>query len=369
MLVRYRMNSSITIAQFKDDILKIITGQISAVANLSDGCDKSNSQVLGAYPANVYSAVDAASFTFSKVHNEYADVTHYFRLGFDSTVMNAWTLAQGYNSGSNVLLNSQSLTDEFSVHRITSRPIDNGELNIVDSTVFDSFWGLTTPRSAGVAVGDRIETLSPRFDVPAILPGTRIAQQNTGTQGQAGIYKVSKLQTVSSQSIAFSRETSVLSLATTAFDAVKQPTGIDFVITNKLFFISSPASGINLGIFDLGKNGLSREYDTSMLMASIDLNNSLVKIPYYYKFSTFSFGTLTDILITGQRPIKQFEFDNSLVVIENPAFANQIQNGNAISTIYGLFLIPTNTLGNNTVYQDSANLRRLVINDYAILTE
>jgi hypothetical protein len=362
------MNSSITIAQFKDDILKIITGQISAVADLSDGCDKSNSQVVGAYPANVYSAVDAASFTFSKVHNEYTDVTHYFRLGFDSTVMNAWTLAQGYNSGSNVLLNSQSLTDEFSVHRIT-RAIDNGELNISSNNNFDDFWGINTPRSSGIAVGDRIETISPRTDIAFILPGTRIEQQNTGNQGQAGIYKVSKLQTVPSQSIAFSRETSVLSLATTAFDAVTQPTGIDFVITNKLFFISSPASGINLGIFDLGKNGLSREYDTSMLMASIDLNNSLVKIPYHYKFSTFSFGTLTDILITGQRPIKQFEFDNSLVVIENPAFAEQIQNGNAVSVIYGLFLIPTNTIGNNTVYQDSANLRRLVINNYAILTE
>jgi hypothetical protein len=315
----------------------------------------------------VYSAVDAASFTFSKVHNEYADVTHYFRLGFDSTVMNAWTLAQGYNSGSNVLLNSQSLTDEFSVHRLVSPTFSSSTLTTFD---FDSFWGVS-PKSAGLAVGDRFETVSPRTDAPNIIHGTRIVGQLTGTTGQVGNYLLNKNQIIPGTSgvAAVSRETSVLSLATTAFDAVSQPTGIDFVITNKLFFISSPASGINLGIFDLGKNGLSREYDTSMLMASIDLNNSLVKIPYHYKFSTFSFGTLTDILITGQRPIKQFEFDNSLVVIENPAFAEQIQNGNAVSVIYGLFLIPTNTIGNNTVYQDSANLRRLVINNYAILTE
>jgi hypothetical protein len=283
--------------------------------------------------------------------------------------MNAWTLAQDYDSNTNVLINSQSLTDEFSVHRISSRAIDDGELSISSNSNFDNFWGINTPRSSGIAVGDRIETISPRTDIAFILPGTRIEQQNTGNQGQAGSYKVSKLQTVPSQSIAFSRETSELSLATTAYNEVTQPTGIDFVVTDKLFFISSPSSGINLGIFDLGKNGLSREYDDSMLMASIDLNNSLVKIPYYYKFSTYSFGTLTDILITGQRPVKQFSSNNLLVVIENPAFTLQEQNGNAVSAIYGLFLIPDNTIGNNTVYQDSANLRRLVINNYAILTE
>lgn len=367
MLVRYRMNSSITIEQFKDDILKIITGQISTVANLSDGCDKSNSQVAGAYPTGSYSAVDAASFTFSKVHNEYSDVTHYFRLGFDSTVMNAWTLAQGHDSGTNVLINSQSLTDEFSVHRV-NREIESGELNISAVSDYENFWG-AAPRSSGVTVGDRIETMSPRNDIPGILPGTRIVQISDPQSGGQGIFKLNKVQTVTSQTIAVSRETSVLSLAMTAFNAVTQPTGIDFVITDKLFFISSPASGINLGIFDLGKNGLSREYSDSMLMASVDLNNSLVKIPHHYKFSTFSFGTLTDILISGQRPTKQFESDNSLALIENPAFTQQEQNGSAVSAIYGLFLIPANTIGNNTVYQDSANLRRLVINDYAILTE
>jgi hypothetical protein len=359
------MNSSITIEQFKSDILKIITGQIFTVADLSNGCDKPNSQVVGAYPSGAYSAVDADSFTFSKIHNEYADVTHYFRLAFDSTVMNAWTLAQDYDSDTNVLINSQSLTDEFSVHRLTNSPINDGELSI---NSFDNFWGIT-PRSSGVAVGDRIETISPRFDVPAILPGTRIVKQNTGTEGRTGGYALNKSQTVPNQFTALSRETSELSLATTAYNEVTQPTGIDFVVTDKLFFISSPSSGINLGIFDLGKNGLSREYDDSMLMASVDLNNSLVKIPYHYKFSTFSFGTISDILITGQRPTKQFNSNNLLVVTENPAFTLQEQNGGAVSAIYGLFLIPGNTIGNNTVYQDSANLRRLVINNYAILTE
>ena len=118
MLVRYRMNSSITIEQFKDDIHKIITGQITAVADLSAGCDKPNSQVAGAYPMGSYTAVDAASFTYSKVHNEYSDFTNYFRLGFTSTLMNAFTLARGYDSGTNTLINSQALTDETIVHGI-----------------------------------------------------------------------------------------------------------------------------------------------------------------------------------------------------------------------------------------------------------
>lgn len=368
MLVRYRMNSSITIEQFKDDILKIVTGQISAVANLSNGCDKSNSQVLGSYPTGTYTAVHANSFTFSKVHNEYTDTTHYFRLAFNETVMNAWTLAEGYDSGTNVLINSQSLTDEISVHRSSNTVVTSGFLTI---NTFDDFWGFNTPRSSGgVQVGDRIESSNPRIDVNNIVLGTRVEQQATGNTGNIGSYKLNINQTLlGSTVVSFSRESSVLSLRTTPFNAITQPTGIDFVVTDKLFFISAPASGINLGIFDLGKNGVSREYDSSMLMASVDLNSTLAKIPYHYKFSTFSYGTMADILITGQRPSKQSKADNSLAVIENPAFAQQTQNGGAVSAMYGLFLIPQNTIGNNIVYQDSASLRRLVINDYAILTE
>lgn len=373
MLVRYRMNSSITIEQFKDDIHKIITGQITAVADLSAGCDKPNSQVVGAYPTGSYTAVDAASFTYSKVHNEYNSVTHYFRLGFSSTLLNSFTLARGYDSGTNTLINSQALTDETVVHGIRSFIYD-GVMTVRDFEAPNAtFWGMppSNTRSSGLAVGDRLQTQVVRSDVLGIIPGTRITQQLSGAAGNTGTYQVSKPQTIplDYQWTTVFRETATLSLAPNPYNAVNQPTGIDFVITNKLFFISSPSSGINLGIFDLGKSGVSREFTDSMLMCSIDLNNDLAKIPYHYRFPTLNYGTMTDIAVFGERSIRRFKANGTVAIIENPAFIKQDLNGNAISVVYGLFLVPSRTIGNNVVYQDAANLRRLTINDYAILTE
>jgi len=165
------------------------------------------------------------------------------------------------------------------------------------------------------------------------------------------------------------RESATLSLRRVSFNSINQPTGIDFIITNKLFLISAPSSGINLGIFDLGKSGVSREFTDSMLMCSIDLNNGLAKIPYHYRFPTLNYGTIPDISVIGERSVRQFKANGTVAVIENPAFIRQEINGNAISVVYGLFLIPNRTIGNNIVYQDAANLRRLTVNDYAILTE
>jgi hypothetical protein len=373
MLVRYRMNSTITIEQFKDDIHKIITGQITSVNDLSAGCDKPNSQVVGAYPTSTYTAVDAASYTYSKAHKEYAGVTHYFRLGFSSTVMNAFTLAAGYDSGTNTLLNSQALTDETVVHGIRSYIYD-GVMTVRDFEAPNgTYWGMppNNTRSAGLAVGDRLETQVVRSDVLGIIPGTRITQQLSGTAGSTGTYQLSKMQTIplDYQWTTVFRETSTLSLAPNPYNAVNQPTGIDFVITNKLFFISSPSSGINIGMFDLGKSGVSREFTNSMLMCSIDLNNDLAKIPYHYRFPTLNYGTMSDIAVFGERSIRRFKANGSIAIIENPAFIRQDINGNAISVVYGLFLIPPRTIGNNIVYQDGANLRRLTVNDYALLTE
>lgn len=373
MLVRYRMNSSITIEQFKDDIHKIITGQITNVNDFSAGCDKANSQVLGPYPSGTYTAVDAASYTYSKIHNEYSDVTHYFRLGFSSTLMNSFTLARGYDSGTNTLINSQALTDETIVHGIRSYIYD-GVMTVRDFEAPNgTYWGMppNNTRSSGLAVGDRLETQVVRSDVLGIIPGTRITQQQSGSAGNTGNYAVSKMQTVPTdyQWTTVFRESATLAVARNPYNAVNQPTGIDFVITNKLFFISSPSSGINLGVFDLGKSGVSREFTDSMLMCSIDLNNNLAKIPYHYRFPTLNYGTMTDVSVFGERSIRQFKANGTVAVIENPAFIRQDINGNAISVVYGLFLVPPRTVGNNIVYQDAANLRRLAINDYAILTE
>lgn len=344
MLVRYRMLPTLTIEDFKSDIHKIITGQITAVADFSAGCDKANSQVLGPYPSGTYAAVNAGTYTYSKIHNEYNTVTHYFRLAFDSDKLTGFTLAAGYDSNTDTLINSQALTDETLVDRYTASISISGEFGLLSTTK---------------TIGDRITVETPRTDLLGVLPGTRLVTTNL----------VSRPQTTSSQTLYNFRESSTLNIRRTAYEPQTNKMGIDFVITNKLFFISAPTSGSQLGIFDLGKSGVSREFSNSMLMCSLDLFSGICKIPYHYKYPTLSYGSMVDLPIIGERPNKRFNASGEIVIIENPAFIQQIENGNAVAVIYGLFLIPNYQIINSTVYQDSANLRRLVVYDYAILTE
>ena len=58
-----------------------------------------------------------------------------------------------------------------------------------------------------------------------------------------------------------------------------------------------------------------------------------------------------------------------MVVVENPVFVNQEDNGNAVSVVYGLYKLPENTYAAHTTYVDGSNVRRLVTNDYSLLTE
>lgn len=107
MLVRYRMNSSCTLQNMKDDINNIITGNISSVNDLSAGADKVNSVMYGSYPAAVYTRVNATTYTYSKAHNDATtSKTHYFRLNYDSATLANVALAQSYTSGTDTLVNS-----------------------------------------------------------------------------------------------------------------------------------------------------------------------------------------------------------------------------------------------------------------------
>ena len=107
MLLRYRMNSSCTLQNMKDDINNIITGNISSVNDLSSGADKVNSAMYGTYPAAIYTRVNASTYTYSKVHNDSnTGKTHYFRLNYGSDTLANVALAQSYTSGTDTLVNS-----------------------------------------------------------------------------------------------------------------------------------------------------------------------------------------------------------------------------------------------------------------------
>lgn len=369
MLVRYRMNANITLANFQSDINAIITGAASDADDLSAGCDKTATQFIGPYPAGIYSRVNQTTFTYSKKHNEYGEppdnVTHYFRITFNATGIEGITLARGYVSGTDTLVNSQPLVDEY---------IPEGADGFFTASIS------TTGRagsflSVAKTAGDRIKTTFTRntyigdFPGRGPLPGTRLI---TTTQ-------VNRTQTTDSRELVAFRETNQLNIRMTVYEPRFNQAGIDIIITDKTFFISSTQSdsvttrggtnGVDVGIFDIGKTGVSREFSDSMLMCSTALFSECVKIPYYFRLDTRSYGAMIDMPIIGNRPVKMYKGDGTTVVIENPTFLQQFVNGDTVAAIYGLFIIPDYFILNNYTYSDAQGLRRFVKYNYAILTE
>lgn len=111
MLVRYRMNSSCTLANMQTDINNIILGNVASVNDLSAGADKTNSIIYGTYPTGTYTRVNGTTFTYSKAHNDVTtSKTHYIRLTYDSTQLTTISLAQSYTSGTDTLVNSFAKT-------------------------------------------------------------------------------------------------------------------------------------------------------------------------------------------------------------------------------------------------------------------
>lgn len=450
MLVRYRMNSSCTLANFQSDINAIILGTAASVNDLSSGCDKSNSSMLGAYPTGTYAkvnnptainltgasctnnvatltftsqgsapfalgaiitvagvtgvtsyngsfvvtactatsvsyalptvsagtvtgatVVNSTTSTYSKIHNEYTDTTHYFRLTYYNLGIKNITLARSYTAGTDTLVDSQLLVDEF---------IPDGAAGIYTGSI--SVTGRNSFITPAGTIGDRIDVLrtTPIQYVDATnlrnpLQGTRLV---TTTQ-------VSRLQTVDSQELSSFRETTDLNIRFTTFNATNNAVGIDIVITNKCIYISAPQSegshtvatapnrgamtGVDVGIFDIGKTGVSREFSNSMLMCNTALGSRLARLPFYYRLDTRAYGAVVDNPIVGNRPRKMFKSDGTTVVVENPAFLQQTVNGDTVAAIYGLFFIADYFILDNYTYQDNAGLRRFVKFNYSILTE
>ena len=360
------------------DFHAIITGQVSSVDDLSSGCDKTNSSIHGAYPAEIYASVQAdantGTYTYSKKHNDYADVTHYFRLGFDtqSPTLQAVSLSSGWNSGSNTMINSQSMTREFIVHGITIANISFYLANISSFNNPDAnHWGVNNGRSSGLAVGDRIE---PSTNYPSLsLPQrqTRIVSQLSGTAGNTGEYYVNiphQTGTIN-YPCTVNRETSALNAQTMAYNSSYQPNGIDIVITDKFFFISWPGAGLQHGVFDLGKNGVTEQNTNSMLMGMIDLRSQFIKIPYYYKFSTASYGTIVDVDLTAETPARVPSSNQSISIIENPVIGKIRENGNPAAATYGLFRI-ADALVPGTLYTGPSSVKRFVpVSNYSLITE
>lgn len=148
MLVRYRTNSSCTLANFQTDLNNIILGNIATVNDLSAGADKTNSVIYGSYPTGKYARVNGTTYTYSKAHNDATtSKTHYFRLTFDATQLTTIDLAESYTSGTDTLVNTYAKTVD-----IKPMPYESYYKSGIDIIVSDKMLVFFAPNS-GVFLG------------------------------------------------------------------------------------------------------------------------------------------------------------------------------------------------------------------------
>jgi len=371
MIVKYRMNSTCTLANMKADINKIILGTATSPADFSSGCDTANTVFYGTYPSSIYAVVNAGSSTYSKKHNDYgASYTHYFRLTYDSTKLQTIALANGYTSGTDTLVNSQLMTDEREGSFFYGICYGNNtEQFNINNTSYSSFNVNGIYRGA-TYVGQRVEVAAVNDQAVNPPPGFRFAQQMTGSTGSTGNYRMNKLSEVwaRAQIEFFSyNEYSNINVQTYTFNTNTAPFGLDIVITDKCLLINAEGQNTCIGIFDIGKNGITRNYTDSMMMCSVDLNSKLAKIPYTFKYSTNTYGASVDNILYQFTPVRSLDSLGNVVIIENPVFLQEPDNLNAVQSVYGIFSIPANVYTKTAVYSDGSTYR-YVYNGYAIPT-
>jgi len=153
------------------------------------------------------------------------------------------------------------------------------------------------------------------------------------------------------------------------------PVGIDIIVNSKCIVIQAIQSAQVQGVFDLGHNGVTRAYTSSMLMAFQDMQNVIntgantgVLIPYTYSFDILTYANNTSSHVQTI-PLKKFTASSNLAVFENPVFVTSTSNGSVINLMYALYKIPTASFNGIQIYKDSNNLYRLSINDYSILVD
>lgn len=151
---------------------------------------------------------------------------------------------------------------------------------------------------------------------------------------------------------------------------------IDILVTNKCFMILNPGMNCYYGIVDIGHNGVTRTYNSSMLMMGQDFNDIINygtpnlggTIPYSYNFDTLSYGSHS-LSHTSINPLRKQTANGNAVVIENPIYASSTAAASAGSLVYGVYKLQTGLFAGVQTYKDTSNLYRLTINDYAILVD
>lgn len=394
MLVRYRMLSTATLADMKSDIHKIISGQITSVSDFSSSCDKTNTVIYGSYPTGKYSVQDAGTYTYSKVHSQDASYTHYFRLIWGATGLDQIALAQSYTAGTNTLVNSTTSNVYRLLCGFSSTNNFGGTTFLASGTVlYDGYkvlcLGNTT--QGNIAVGDSIRYLGDYMRINEsnetnyyrtvrFERNTLVTSLITGTSNQyiyclvnwdqMAAMKVNPQQTSTNAAYFNIYRGGNVSLTTTTYTAPTYST-IDIVINSKGIFFGSTNSKLALGIFDISKNGLSREFTSSALMSLVDLNNNNngVQNPYSYNVSTSSYGVVSGAGLLYETPVRIPRANANLTIIENPISTSYRAGGFSTSTVYGVYKIADGTYNDGSRYTDGSGTSRIVYNNIAIVSE
>jgi len=300
------------------------------------------------------------------------------------------TLAQSYTAGTDTLVNAREINKYMNLGAIrasfgggtATAPAVSTLMSVSNiGAVADNWGGILTGFSLGV--GDIIaphysNLYNTGYDLSnteltgqsRIINSTTVLAQLTGTAGSTGNYTVSTQNRTGDTTWQVYRPVSA-NIMPNVYSTSNLAHGIDIIVSTKMLYISSPYSGTQIGIFDIGKNGVSRAFTNNMLMMGVDLEHDIfgATLPYTYRYTTSTYGVMTGIGLQYTTPVKYYNASRELVVIENPVFAYQQDNGSAISAVYGLLKMPENTYASHRTYLDASNVRRLTYNDFSLLTE
>lgn len=400
MLVKYRMLAGATIADLKSDIHKIISGQITAVADFSASCDKTNTAIYGSYPTGKYAVQDAASYTYSKVHSQDASYTEYFRLIWGAAQLDQIVLAAGYTAGTNTLVNSTTSSVYRYAWETTYTGLSQRGGESAGVTTFNTNGQIDSAKWMFIGNGTQFTTT---VGDSVRMAGEYHRYSDTGTN----IYRVGRFERntivtslLSTSGTGASTYTYATvnwdSMVPTAFSIGPSPSSgvlqgwragninvttasytaptyntLDIVINSKGIFFGSTVNNVAFGIFDISKNGISREFTNSALMAMVDLNNvnNGVQIPYFYNVQTSTYGVVSGGSINYDSPVRIPRANANMTIVENPISTSYRAGGFSTSAIYGVYRIADNTYNNGSRYTDGSGVSRVVYNNFAIVTE
>jgi len=300
------------------------------------------------------------------------------------------TLAQSYTAGTDTLVNAREINKYQNLGAIRAsfgggtgtNPAVSNLMSVSNmGAVADNWGGILTGWTLGVG-----DVIAPHYsnlyntghDISnseltghsRVINSTSILSQTTGTAGLTGNYTVTTQNRTADTTWQVYRPVSA-NIMPNVYNVNSLAHGIDIIVSTKMIYISSPYSGTQIGIFDIGKNGVSRAFTNNMLMMGCDIEHDIFggTVPYTYRYTTSTYGVLTGAGLQYSTPVKYYNSSKELVVIENPVFAYQQDNGNAISAVYGLLKMPENSYASHRTYVDASNVRRLTYNDFSLLTE